>query len=99
MGRPPQILIAIPVTPVCPAGDRRLTRPVLTSSFVVPPMMGENTSLLSPKTPWQEAHLASQTSMPWATLPLPLGRPLKSARTSMSQAATSFGVAGRPMPG
>ncbi len=36
--------------------------------------------------------------MPWATEPEPLGRPLKSGRTSMSQAASSFGVAARPMP-
>jgi hypothetical protein len=47
----------------------------------------------SPKLPWQEAHLASQTSSPWATLPLPGRRPLKSGRTSMSQAWISAGVA------
>ena len=78
---------------------RLATRPVLTSSWVVPPTSGEKTSLASPNTPWQEAHLASQTSWPMATDPAPLGRPLKSARTSMSQAFTSLGVAARPTPG
>ncbi len=68
------------------------------SSFVVPPTSGVKTSLLSPKTPWHDAHFASHTAMPWATEPEPVGRPLKSGRTSMSQAATSPGVAGRPMP-
>jgi hypothetical protein len=70
----------------------------LTSSFVVPPTSGEKTRLLSPKMPWHDAHLASHTSMPWLTEPEPLGRPLKSGRTSMSQAAISWGVAARPMP-
>ena len=59
--------------------------------------MGVNTSLDSPKVPWHDAHLASQTSMPRSTEPDPGGRPLKSARTSMSQALTSLGVAARPM--
>ncbi len=77
----------------------RATRPVLMSSLVVPPTIGLKTSLLSPKMPWQEAHLLSQTSMPLATLPDPLGRPLKSGRTSMSQAAISLGVAVRPSAG
>ena len=40
----------------------RATCPVFTSSLVVPPTRGENTSLASPKMPWQEAHLPSQTS-------------------------------------
>ena len=35
----------------------------------------------------------------WATLPEPLGRPLKSGRTSMSQASISLAVAARPSPG
>ena len=39
-----------------------------------------------------------QTSCPLATEPEPLGRPLKSGRTSMFHAATSFGVAARPTP-
>src|SRR3990167_6110653 len=78
---------------------RRATRPVFTSSLVVPPTSGENVEFDSPKMPWQDAHLASHTSWPWLTEPLPLGRPLKSGRTSMSQAATSLGVASRPMPG
>ena len=54
--------------------------------------------MLSPNTPWQVAHLVSHNNMPSATLPRPAGRPLKSARTSMSQAATSCTVALRPMP-
>ena len=61
-------------------------------------MIGANTSLLSPKLPWQDAHWASQISSPRLTLPWPAGRPLKSGRTSMSQALTSAGVALRPMP-
>src|SRR4051812_8605897 len=77
---------------------RRATRPVSTSSFVVPPINGLKTEFASPNTPWQDAHLPSQTSWPLATLPEPAGRPLKSGRTSMSQAATSLGVAARPMP-
>jgi Flp pilus assembly protein TadG len=66
---------------------------------VVPPTSGLKTWLDSPNTPWQEAHLASHTSCPWATEPEPGGRPLKSGRTSMSQAASSLGVAARPTPG
>jgi glucokinase len=89
----------IVVRPGKDSSVRRFARPVWTSSLVVPPTSGENTSLLSPKTPWQEAHLASQTSMPFSTEPLPAGSPLKSARTSMSQAVTSLAVAARPMPG
>jgi hypothetical protein len=81
------------------SSSRRATRPVFTSSLVVPPTSGVKTSLASPKMPWQEAHLLSQMSWPLATEPDPLGRPLKSGRTSMSQAATSLGVAARPMPG
>src|SRR5688572_19095634 len=69
------------------------------SSSVVPPTSGLNTSLDSPNTPWQLAHFASHTCWPFATEPSPFGRPLKSGRTSMSQAATSAGVAARPMPG
>ena len=60
--------------------------PVLMSSAVVPPISGLKTSFESPNTPWQLAHLASHTSWPLATLPDPAGRPLKSGRTSMSQA-------------
>src|SRR3569832_764918 len=69
------------------------------SSLVVPPTSGLNTELASPKMPWQLAHFVSHRSCPCATLPEPAGRPLKSGRTSMSHAATSFGVALRPMPG
>src|SRR5512134_1556211 len=69
------------------------------SAAVVPPTSGLNTWFDSPNTPWQDAHLDSHTSWPLATLPDPGGRPLKSGRTSMSHAATSFGVASRPMPG
>ena len=78
---------------------KRATRPVLMSSWVVPPTMGLKTSLLSPNTPWQDAHFDSHTTMPLATVPEPCGRPLKSGRTSMSQAAISLGVAARPSPG
>src|SRR5574343_443025 len=79
--------------------ERLATWPVLMSSAVVPPIKGLNTSLDSPKMPWQWAHLASHTSCPLATVPEPGGRPLKSGRTSMSHLATSFGVAVRPKPG
>src|SRR6218665_2976913 len=79
--------------------SRRATWPVLMSSRVVPPTRALNTSFDSPNTPWQPAHLASHRSWPWATVPRPGGRPLKSGRTSMSQALTSAGVAVRPMPG
>jgi hypothetical protein len=75
------------------------TRPALTSAAVVPPTSGVNTSFDSPNVPWHEAHLSSQTFWPMATLPDPAGSPLKSGRTSMSQALISAGVAGRPMPG
>eukprot|EP01136_Pigoraptor_vietnamica_P017174 Opistho-1_new@61984 len=78
--------------------SRRATRPVLISSFVVPPTRAAKTSFDSPNTPWQPAHLASHRSCPWATVPRPGGRPLKSGRTSMSQAFSSAGVAVRPMP-
>src|SRR5574343_205246 len=78
--------------------ERPLTRPFLMSSLVVPPASGVNTSFDSPKEPWHEAHFSSNTSLPRSTLPLPLGRPLKSGRTSMSQAFTSAGVAWRPTP-
>src|SRR6185312_4948561 len=37
-------------------------------------------------------------AMPSETVPRPSGRPCPSGRTSMSQAATSSGVATRPMP-
>ncbi len=66
------------------------------SSLVVPPTIGVNTSVDSPKVPWHDAHFSSQTSWPFATEPDPGGSPLKSARTSMSQAAISSRVAGRP---
>src|SRR5687767_8486841 len=69
------------------------------SCAVVPPMSGGKTSFDSPKLPWQDAHFSSQTFWPFATLPEPGGKPLKSGRTSMSQAFTSAGVAGRPTPG
>src|SRR6476659_3017271 len=75
------------------------TRPLRMSSAVVPPTNGVNTSLDSPNVPWHEAHFASQSFCPCATLPEPGGNPLKSGRTSISQAATSAGVAGRPTPG
>src|ERR1700680_2980369 len=75
------------------------TRPLFISAAVVPPMSGVKTSFDSPNVPWQEAHLSSHTFRPFATLPEPGGRPLKSGRTSMSQAAISAGVAGRPTPG
>src|SRR5574343_466484 len=78
--------------------DRPLTLPVLMSSLVVPPASGVNTSFDSPKEPWHEAHFSSNSSLPRSTLPLPLGRRLKSGRTSMSQAFTSAGVAARPTP-
>src|SRR5574343_383841 len=78
--------------------DRPLTRPFLMSSLVVPPASGVNTSFDSPKEPWHEAHFSSNSSLPRSTLPLPLGRPLKSGRTSISQAFTSAGVAARPTP-
>src|SRR5713226_5081811 len=75
------------------------TRPVSMSALVVPPTSGVNTSFDSPKVPWHEAHRVSQTFSPFATLPEPGGRPLKSGRTSMSQARISAGVAARPTPG
>src|SRR4051812_46550915 len=75
------------------------TRPAFTSSAVVPPTSGVNTSFDSPKVPWQEAHFSSQIFCPCATLPEPAGSPLKSGRTSMSHAWISAGVAGRPTPG
>jgi hypothetical protein len=53
------------------------TRPVWMSSLVVPPTSGLNTSLDSPNTPWQDAHLASQTSCP-GDRARTSGRPLKS---------------------
>src|SRR5574343_2059447 len=74
------------------------TRPLLKSSGLVPPISGVNTSLDLPKEPWQEAHFSSNSSWPLSTEPDPLGRPLKSGRTSMSQAFTSAGVAWRPTP-
>src|SRR3569832_728692 len=78
---------------------RAATWPVLMSSAVVPPIRGWKTSLDSPNTPWQLAHLPSQMVWPLATEPEPLGSPWKSGRTSMFQALTSAGVASRPMPG
>src|SRR5574343_942874 len=78
--------------------DRPLTLPVLMSSLVVPPASGVNTSFDSPKEPWHDAHFSSNSSLPRSTLPLPFGRPLKSGRTSISQAFTSAGVAARPTP-
>ena len=76
---------------------RDATLPVLISSLVVPPAMGVKTSLDSPKVPWQLAHCFSQRSWPLATEPDPAGSPLKSGRTSISHAATSAGVALRPI--
>src|SRR5690606_32466182 len=67
------------------------------SCFVVPPTIGVNASFDSPKVPWHDAHCASQIASPSETEPDPGGRPLKSARTSMSQAWISERVAGRPM--
>src|SRR5258706_1428748 len=75
------------------------TRPVLMSSAVTPPTRGAKTSFDSPNVPWHDAHFASQTFCPCCTLPDPGGRPLKSGRTSMSHAAISAAVAGRPTPG
>src|SRR5688572_32132217 len=75
------------------------TRPAFMSAAVVPPTSGVKTSFDSPNVPWQPAHFASHTCWPLATLPDPGGNPLKSGRTSMSQAAISSGVAARPMPG
>src|SRR5699024_2011185 len=73
-------------------------RPVLMSSSVVPPIRGVKNELLSAKDPWQEAQVDSQSSSPSSTVPCPFGRPLKSGRTSMSQASTSVSVAARPSP-
>src|SRR5258706_9996283 len=78
---------------------RDFTRPLRMSSAVVPPTSGAKTSFDSPNVPWQAAHFASHTCWPFATLPEPGGNPLKSGRTSMSHAAISAGVAGRPTPG
>src|SRR5690606_31823444 len=75
---------------------RLLTLPVFTSSSVVPPSSGAKNLLLSPKSPWQEAHFEAQTSSPSATLPLPGFKPWKSGRTSMSQASTSTFSASLP---
>ena len=75
------------------------TRPRSISCFVVPPTIGVNISFDSPNVPWQLAQRASQISCPLATLPNPDGSPLKTGRTSMSQAATSAPVAVRPIPG
>src|ERR1700741_3079749 len=50
----------------------------------------------TPFSPWQAAPFSTKTSVPWATVPLPCGRPLPSGRTSMSHSAISFGVAVRP---
>src|SRR5476649_2488046 len=69
------------------------------SSALVPPTSGVKISFDSPKVPWHEAHLSSHTSRPCVTLPEPGGNPLKSGRTSMSHAAISADVAGRPTPG
>src|SRR6185503_9864538 len=74
------------------------TCPLSMSAAVVPPTMGVNTSFDSPKVPWQKAQRVSQIFLPSATLPEPAGSPLKSGRTSMSHAAISSGVAGRPIP-
>src|SRR5206468_11168303 len=73
--------------------------PVRMSSAVVPPTSGWKISFDSPNVPWHCWHFASHTFCPSATLPCPGGSPLKSGRTSMSQAAISAGVAARPMPG
>src|SRR5207253_429451 len=75
------------------------TRPVSMSVRLVPPTSGVNTSFDSPNVPWHDAHRASQTFSPLATLPDPAGNPVKSGRTSMSHARISAGVAGRPTPG
>lgn len=83
------------VSPVASA----FARPLRMSSAVVPPTIGANTSFDSPNVPWHDAHFESQTCWPFATLPDPAGKPLKSGRTSMSQAAISSGVAVLPMPG
>ena len=78
---------------------REPTCPDWMSLAFVPPTSGVKTSLDSPKVPWHETHFDSQTCWPFSTLPEPTGSPLKSGRTSMSQALTSAGVAGRPTPG
>ena len=66
------------------------------ATLMRPDYPGRTTLMKVPtvSTLWDYIHRA----MPWATEPVPLGRPLKSGRTSISQAASSFGVAGRPMP-
>src|SRR5712691_3785757 len=70
------------------------------SSGLTPPTIGVmKTSVLSPNVPWQDAHWASHITWPLETEPEPLGRPLKSGRTSISQALISAGSAGRPTPG
>src|SRR5436190_3123 len=84
-----------PTSPVTSAA----ARPDFTSAALVPPTIGANTSFDSPKVPWHDAHFSSQSFWPFCTLPDPGGSPLKSGRTSMSQAFTSAAVAARPTPG
>src|SRR3569833_3924762 len=75
------------------------TWPVLISSSVMPPTIGVNTSLDSPKVPWQLAHFPSHTCWPFETVPDPFGIPLKSGRTSISHLEISLSVAARPTLG
>src|SRR5438094_244640 len=51
-----------------------------------------------PVLPWHAAHLRSYSTAPCTGLPLPGGRPVPSAITSMSQALISSAVAGLPKP-
>src|SRR3569832_2969846 len=87
------------VTGGCVPVFKAATWPVLISSSVMPPTIGVNTSLDSPKVPRQLAHFPSHTCWPFETVPDPFGIPLKSGRTSISHLEISLSVAARPTLG
>src|SRR4051812_1379908 len=49
-----------------------------------------------PPSPWQAEHLVTKIAAPCAAVPSPGGRPVPSARTSISQRAMSAGLPGFP---
>src|SRR3954469_10319609 len=63
----------------------------------MPPTSG-GASPPSPFAPWHLAPSRSKSSLPWATVPLPEGKPAPSGAMSMSQPAISSSVAGFPKP-
>src|SRR5690242_1993795 len=73
---------------------------VLVVNEPTPPIIVPYTGPPFASAPWHEAHFASYTALPSATVPRPGGRPLPSVvRTSMFQAATSASLTAWPRRG